>query len=283
MSKFTIHPATAIGTVTLTVANLDAMVKFYGNSIGLQLRGRQNNGAVLGTATKDMLILVEDSSAQEVSGRTGLYHFAILLPGRPELAHWLNHFLELAYRPPGAADHLTGEALYLSDPEGNGLKLYYDRPRDKWPLQAGKLEIVAAPLNLDDLLTAAPATPWTGISKAATPGHIHLKVNDLRQCQEFYVDLLGFDLMQDEHPGALFMSAGGYHQHIAANIWHSKEALPPPPGSLGLQSYTIQLPNEYERARLVQRLETARYPIENISGHPLLRDPAGNALALRVA
>jgi catechol 2,3-dioxygenase len=283
MAKFTIHPATTVGTVTLTVANLEAMVKFYCNSIGLQVRDRLENKAILGTTKEDILVLIGDPKAKEVLGRTGLYHFAILLPSRPDLAHWLKHFLELAYRPPGVADHVVSEALYLSDPEGNGIKIYRDRPRERWPFVGDKLTIVANPLNLDDLLAAAPDTPWIGISDSATLGHIHLSVHDLHKSAEFYVDLLGFELMQDEHPGALFVSAGGYHHHLGANIWHSAGASPPPSGSLGLQAYTIQLPNERERSRLVERLETAQYPIENAAGDPLLRDPAGNALILTVA
>jgi catechol 2,3-dioxygenase len=282
MQKFTIHPATTVGTVTLTVANLEAMVEFYRGKIGLAVRDRVENRASLGTAGEDILILVQNPTAKHVSGRTGLYHFAILLPTRPDLGHWLRHLAEQRYPLSGYSDHGVSEALYLDDPEGNGIEVYRDRPRDQWPLANGRLAMVSDPIDLRALVAEAPAGPFTGVPEGTTLGHVHLKVDDTRKAETFYVDLLGFDWMQ-AIPGATFLSAGGYHHHLGANTWHSAGAPPPPPDSLGLHSYTIQLPDEAERSRLMERLEATNTPFEPGPDGPLLHDPAGNAVVLTVA
>lgn len=282
MAKFSIHPATTVGTVTLTVANLETMVRFYRDVIGLQVRHRAEKEAGLGSVDEDILLLVENPTAKRVTGTTGLYHLAILLPGRTDLGHWLKHLRAQRYPLNGASDHSVSEALYLDDPEGNGIEIYRDRPREAWPLAGRQVRMTVDPLDLNALIAGAPDTAWSGVPDGTTLGHIHLKVDDTQKAEAFYVDLLGFDLMQD-FPGAKFISAGGYHHHIGANVWHSAGAPPPPPDSLGLAAYTIQLPAAEERTRLIERLKAADYPLEKESGDPRLRDPAGNALVLTLA
>lgn len=281
-NEFTIHPATTVGTVTLTVANLQTMVAFYRDIIGLTLRDQVENEARLGTADEDIFILMENPAARRVLNTTGLYHFAILLPSRADLGRWLKHLLAQNYPLTGASDHLVSEALYLNDPEGNGIEIYRDRPRDEWPLVDRRIRMTVDPLDLDTLIVEATAAAWSGVPPGTTLGHIHLKVDDTQASEEFYVGLLGFDLMQD-YPGAKFISAGGYHHHLGVNSWHSAGAPPPPPHSLGLAAYTIQLPDEAARTELVEHLHQANYPTENTPEGPLLRDPAGNALVLTVS
>ncbi len=279
MRAFTIHPATTIGPITLTVANLKAIVDFYHEVIGLKIRSQVEEKAILGTTDEDILVLVENSSAQRIPGTTGLYHFAILLPSRQDLGSWLKHLADLNYPLGGCSDHSVSEALYLDDPEGNGIEIYRDRPRDQWPMAGDQVRMTVDPLDLNTLMAAAPDTPWLGVPAETTLGHIHLKVDDTQKAEAFYVDLLGFDLMQD-FPGAKFISAGGYHHHLGANTWHSAGAPPPPPNALGLHAYAIQLPDEAERARLIEFVKGADYPIEDLSGDPMLRDPAGNMITL---
>jgi catechol 2,3-dioxygenase len=284
MDKFTLHPQTTVGTVSLTVADLATLVRYYQEVIGLRLRRQDDQRAVLGTSEADILILYGKPDAVALGNRTGLYHFAILLPDRAGLAHWLKHFFELGYRLPGMADHLVSEALYLSDPEGNGIEIYRDRPREAWPMAGSRVRMTSDPLDLNNLLAEAPATAWAGLPAGTTLGHVHLKVNDLARNEEFYLKSLGFDLMQADYPGARFVSAGGYHHHLGMNTWHSAGAAPLPAGARGLRAYTIRLPNEAERARLLQHLQGQGYPLESGAGaDPAVRDPAGNRVELTVA
>ena len=281
-NKFTIHPATTVGAVTLTVASLQPMVEFYRDIIGLTLRDQAENEARLGTAEEDILILVENPTAQRVHNTTGLYHFAILLPSRADLGHWLKHLVAQDYPLSGASDHLVSEALYLNDPEGNGIEVYRDRPRDAWPWVSRQVRMTVDPLDLNALIAEAPDTAWSGVPPGTTLGHIHLKVDDTHTSEEFYVGLLGFELMQD-FPGAKFISAGGYHHHLGVNTWHSGGSPPPPPNSLGLAAYTLNLPDEAARTELVEHLQEVDYPTENTPEGALLRDPAGNVLVLTVS
>ncbi|RME99605.1 MAG: VOC family protein, partial [Chloroflexi bacterium] len=240
MEKFTIHPQTTVGTVTLTVSNLSAQVDFYHRALGLHLRAHTDDYAVLGTTTTPLVILRAASAAASPPPRAaGLYHLAILLPDRAALGSWLIHYAKNNYPLLGASDHGVSEALYLSDPEGNGIEVYRDRPRTEWPFAAnGRLQMVTAALNLRQLAGAGSNSPWAGAPDGTRMGHIHLKVNDLRQTEAFYADVLGFDVMQNDYPGATFLSAGGYHHHLGGNTWHSAGGPPLPPGALGLDSFT---------------------------------------------
>jgi catechol 2,3-dioxygenase len=277
-----IHPATTPKTVSLTVADLEAMTRFYQKMIGLTIRSRAEQQVWLGSADADIINLIERPAATRLPGRPGLYHLALLLPARRDLGDWLNHIARQRYPIQGASDHLVSEAIYLDDPEGNGIEVYRDRPRSEWPMQGREVRMATDPLDLEGLLAAGSAEGWQGAPKGTTLGHVHLHVNDLRQAERFYVDLLGFDLMQ-RYPGALFISAGGYHHHLGLNTWGSAGAPPPPPNTLGLHSYSLALPDHAEQKRLVERLQAADYSVEDTSAGPLVRDPAGNALILAVA
>jgi catechol 2,3-dioxygenase len=277
-----IHPAATTKDITLVVADLAAMVQFYQTIIGLKLRQHNGQEARLGAAEEDIVILHEQPQASRPGQATGLYHLAILLPSRPALANWLAHVVEQRYPLQGASDHLVSEAIYLADPEGNGLEIYCDRPREQWPTEGREVRMATDPLDFQGLLAERSTPGWSGVPAGTRLGHVHLHVNDLDQAHHFYVELLGLDLMQ-RYPGALFVSAGGYHHHLGLNTWGTAGAPPPPPNSLGLHHYSLVLPDEAERARLVERLRAANQNIEDTPTGPLLRDPAGNGLVLKVA
>jgi catechol 2,3-dioxygenase len=282
LESLTIDSTTTVGTVTLAVSDLDRLVQFYQQVIGLTVLNHNLRTAELGLGEAPLVRLEARPNGQRYPQATGLYHLALLLPTRQDLAHWLKHFVASQHRMiDGAADHLVSEALYLSDPEGNGLEIYRDRARDTWEYDGDRIKMAILPLDLPALVAAAPETEWTGLPPGTTMGHVHLQVNDVAKAVWFYRDVLGFSY-NTGIPGAGFLGAGGYHHHIGVNTWHSEGAAPPPPGSLGLLNYTIVLPTEKVRDTLLTRLDALNYPIEHREATPLVRDPAGNSVLLAV-
>jgi catechol 2,3-dioxygenase len=284
MTTYTIDPATTVGKVVLGVANLDKMVRFYEQVMGLDLLEHGPDSAELGVDNKPIVRLESRPNGQQYPNATGLYHLAILLPTRADLGQWLRHFVQSQGRMiDGASDHLVSEALYQRDPEGNGLEIYRDRPRDKWNYQEdGRIVMGGLALDLPALAADGHQEPFSKMPSGTTLGHVHLQVSDVPQTLWFYNEVLGFENMISFDTAA-FMAAGGYHHHLGANIWHSKGAAPPPEGSLGLLYYTIVLPDTAVRQTLLTRLEAHNIPVESINGDPLVRDPSGNAVVLAVA
>lgn len=279
-----IHPDTQIGLVALTVADLDRSIRFYEGVLGFKLIQRRDSSAALGVGQTPLLVLAEQPGARPKSPyTTGLYHFAILVPSRADLARSLRLLAEMRHPLGGSSDHLVSEALYLSDPDGNGIEIYRDRPRSAWPIQGGQVQMAVDPLDLEDLLAELERDrrPWQGLAPGTRIGHIHLQVADLRQAEAFYHGVLGFDVMQ-HMPGALFVSAGGYHHHIGLNTWHTRDAPPPPAGSAGLRHFTISLPDATEQARLAAQLQAAGISFEQHDGALALLDPWGNRILLTV-
>jgi catechol 2,3-dioxygenase len=211
-----IDPGTTIGTVALTIANLDRSVKFYARHLGFECHRRTDTGAWLGAGGRDLLALSQCESAPRVRRATGLYHFAILVPSRVALARSLRRLVDTDTLMQGFADHGVSEALYLADPDGNGIEIYRDRPRPEWPNVGGRLQMGVEPLDLDGLLTELEGDEGGagGLAEGTTIGHIHLHVARLVEAEAFYVGVLGFDLIQRYGDSALFVSAGGYHHHI---------------------------------------------------------------------
>jgi catechol 2,3-dioxygenase len=282
----TIAPDTAIGTVRLTVSDVDRSRSFYERALGFQAAELDDGGLALGVRGEDPLIeLWGDSSAARLNPRsTGLYHLAILLPSRAQLAVALSRLLDARWSLDGASDHLVSEALYLSDPDGNGIELYRDRPRDEWPRAGGQLEMGTLPLDLRRLLEErSGATGAASASSAAGTriGHVHLQVADIGEAEAFYHGLLGFDVMVRGYPGALFVSAGGSHHHIGLNTWHSAGASAPAPGSIGLRSFEVELPDANNLDQLLARVRESGARIEPATGGGIVRDPSGNAVMLR--
>lgn len=282
----TLPSETKMGLVALTVSDLDRSLRFYINTLGFALIQREDRSALLGSGGEALLDLAELPGARPKPPRaTGLYHFAILLPSRLDLARSLRHLAETRWPLQGAADHLVSEALYLADPDGNGIEIYRDRPRVEWPTRAGQVQMATDPLDVDGVLgeLAQDGRPWGGLTAGMTIGHVHLHVADLRQAEDFYCGVLGFDVTQRGYPGALFVSAGGYHHHLGLNIWAGAGAPPPPAGTAGLRHYSILLPEPSSLASLLDRLSKARIPVEPLHDGWLLRDPSQNGLWLAAA
>jgi catechol 2,3-dioxygenase len=279
----TIDPSTHVGGVHLTISDLARSIAFYESHGGFAVHRRGERTAWLGAGGPDLLVLSQCEKAPRVRGTTGLYHFAILVPTRADLARALRRLVATDTVLQGAADHGVSEALYLADPDGNGIEIYRDRPRTEWPFVAGALRMGADPVDLDHLLAEPPNAPESaGLAPGTVIGHVHLHVSNLGDAQRFYVGVLGFELMQRYGPSALFVSAGGYHHHIGLNTWAGVGAPPPPPGAIGLRHFTLRLPDAAAIEQVAARLRAEEIPIEQADGELLVRDPAGNALKLAI-
>jgi catechol 2,3-dioxygenase len=268
-----------MGAVEVTVSDLDRSLEYYERVVGLAVRGRENGRASLG-GDHELLALVEERGAQPSRGHTGLFHVALLLPGRRELARWLAHATRDGVRLTGLSDHDVSEALYLRDPDDHGIELYADRRREVWEGEVGQ-RLTTRPLDVEDLLSELDdprSEPFDGLPAATVVGHVHLKVSSIPETIAFYRETLGFDLMATYDVQAAFLAAGGYHHHVGANIWESAGAPPPPPGYAALRHATIVLPSEADRDELADRLQAEASP-----HGPRVRDPSGNALVLRAA
>jgi catechol 2,3-dioxygenase len=282
-----IHPDTELGLVALTVADLPRSVAFYQDVLGFGLLQEGSAQAVLGAGGTPLLVLHEKRDAgpapTNVTGLTGLYHFAILVPTRADLAQSLLHMVESGYPLGGASDHLVSEALYLSDPDNNGIEIYRDRLREDWPRRGGQLQMASDPLDLRALISEAQADPrpWNGLAAGTRLGHMHLQVADIPQARDFYHGVLGFDIVFDwERMGALFVSAGGYHHHLGLNTWHSRGGRPAPEGSAGLRYFTIYLPDEAALAPVLVRLDKASISYRQENGGVVVEDPWRNGILL---
>jgi len=278
-----IDPATSVGDVHLTISDLTRSVRFYESHLGFLVHRRDDRTAWLGAGGPDLLVLSQCETAPRVRGTTGLYHFAILVPTRADLARALRRLVETGTLMQGAADHGVSEALYLADPDGNGIEIYRDRPRAEWPYAGGHLRMGADPIDLDELLDEKTEHDDSATLAGGTViGHVHLHVSRLDDAERFYVGVLGFELMQRYGPSALFVSAGGYHHHIGLNTWAGVGAPPPPPGAIGLRHFLVRLPTTAAVEAVAARARTAGAPTEIVEGGFLIRDPAGNALKLGI-
>lgn len=269
-----------LGLVSLTVSDLRRSVRFYQESLGFKLLNEQDEKAFLGVGEKNLLILVEKLGAIYYPRRTGLYHFAILTPSRKELGNVLKNLIENSTPIQGGADHLVSEAIYLADPDGNGIEIYRDRPRADWEYENGTLLMATDPLDFQGILAEAEGegNEWNGLDGETRLGHMHLHVADLTQAADFYEHTLGFDLQLYYGTSAAFLSAGGYHHHIGINTWNGTGALPPPPDSVGLRHFSVKLPSHDELARLVERITLTEVQYEEIDDGLLVKDPSQNGI-----
>lgn len=228
--------------LTLIARDLAAMRAFYERALGLQAVKEGDDGVDLGAGERVFLRLKGDPSARLEDPRSaGLFHLAVLLPARADLARWLSHAAEIGVPLDGASDHGVSEAVYLSDPEGNGVEIYWDKPKEAWPFDAkGGLAMVTEPLNQRALAAALAAAggTWEGAPAGTVLGHAHLRVGEVAKAKAFYGDALGFDHMQD-YPGAAFFSTGGYHHHLGANIWRARGAGRRADGQTGLSELRL--------------------------------------------
>lgn len=265
----------------LVVLDLPTTSDWYQKVMGLAVLERGASGQTLGIGGRPLLTLTTEGNAARASRQTpGLFHNAFLLPGRKDLAHWLAHAARNGVRLTGASDHLVSEALYLDDPEGNGIEVYRDRGRDEWNYRAdGTVELATLPLDLQKLHDEAPRDGWNGLPQDSAIGHIHLQVSDIPQADAFFRDVLGLDLMA-RYPGASFFASGKYHHHIGANVWNSRGSARREAHMTGLADYTIRFSGADRLAAAVARLDQMEIPTTRTGDAVALVDPWGIGLTL---
>ncbi len=279
-----ISPDTTIGPVHLTVGALNRSLDFYRRAVGLEVLETRGGRASLGAGGRELLVLVEEPGARPAPGSTGLYHFALLVPHRRELAAWLAHAVRNRVPLVGMADHFVSEALYLSDPDQHGIEIYWDRPRERWEGEVAA-RMTTLPLDAHELLGELDdraGEAFDGLPTGTVMGHVHLKVADVPEAVRFYRDGVGFGVMATLGRQAVFLAAGGYHHHIGANVWESAGAGAPPPGSATLRLATIVVPDAGERARALARLAALGHLRRDDGTDPVVVDPSGNRVALTV-
>jgi len=277
-----IPAATRLGPVHLTVADLERSVAYWGTQIGLEQVDGGGDRVGLGTGGRPLLVLTELPGARPADGYCGLYHVALLVPERHDLAAWLAHVARDRVQLTGLSDHFVSEAIYLRDPDGHGIEIYWDRPRSVWEGQVGR-RMTTLPLDVDSLLGELddPATePWDGLPDGTVVGHVHLRVAAIDPIVGFYRDRLGFGLMAQLGPQAAFLAAGGYHHHLGANTWESGGAPPAPEGSATLQQFTVVLPDQAARDELADRLEGSGERVTREPDGVMVVDPSGNRVLL---
>jgi catechol 2,3-dioxygenase len=269
----------SLGRVRLRIANLERSLEFYAGRMGLHVREQDDRSAQLAAAPGAPPII----SLQQLPGTLprpeyaiGLYHFAILFPNRSLLGQKVLDLLDAKWPFTGFADHGVSEAAYLSDPDGNGVELYSDRPRADWPGRSDSITMYTRPLDLNNLFAAA-ADADLALTNRTRMGHIHLHVSNLERARQFYQDVVGFEVTNDEFPGALFLAAGGYHHHLGTNTWARRTA---DPDAAGLLDWLLHVPGDEAKSLLRQRLETGGVVIEPASEGWRVSDPDGNALII---
>lgn len=290
-SATTIHrlpAATTVGEVHLKVARLQEALVFYRDILGYSATNLGDDIVALSAGGGEPHFVLHELAAPEpVSRRTsGLYHAAILLPERRDLALVIQRLVNSGWDIGGASDHGVSEALYLDDFDGNGIEIYVDRPREQWPVAGGQVKMVTERLNFDSLFAevAGGNQEWQGMPSGATIGHIHLQVSDLDASRRFYVDQLGFEVLQVTYPGALFVAAGGYHHHLGMNTWAGRGVPRPPENAVGLKRFAVNLPDRASLEQLAGKLRQPGADVPEAGGNGILvRDPDGIEVAIRVA
>jgi catechol 2,3-dioxygenase len=274
---------THIGRVKLQVADLLRSLTYYQDVIGLKVLNRSGHVATLGPHGEDtpLLELHERRGANPVPrrGLLGLYHFAILLPDRAALGRFLQHIADLGLSP-GMSDHLVSEAIYLQDPDNLGIEVYIDRPRSEWKQQDGQIAMATIPLDVPGVLHTGAGVPWTGAPPGTRVGHVHLHVGDIPQAELFYHTALGFDKTVWSYPGALFLSAGGYHHHLGTNTW-ARGAPSATEADARLLEWELIVPSADEVKRAGTSLESSGFAPASESRELVARDPWGTQLRIR--
>jgi catechol 2,3-dioxygenase len=273
--------ATHIGRVVLQVSDLSRSLEYYEVVLGLRIIERSGNRAMLGPHGDDTVILElrEKKGARTVPrrGLLGLYHFAILLPDRPTLGRFVAHLANLGVQP-GMSDHFVSEAIYLQDPDNLGIEVYRDRPRSEWRQENGQLSMTTIPLDVTDVIASAQGADWTGMPAGTRIGHVHLHVGDIDQAATFYHDALGLDKQVWNYPGALFLSAGGYHHHLGTNTW-ARGAPSATDDDAKLVEWQLIVPSSSDVRAATASLERAT-KVEADGDSVIVADPWGTTLRI---
>jgi catechol 2,3-dioxygenase len=272
--------ATRLGTLSLTVHKRGELAAFYARALGLQAHD-EGSSTALGFGGETLLRLVENPSAVDGGRHASMYHVCLAVERREDLGWWLRRLLDGGYELQGLVDHRMAEAIYLQDPEGNGIELNWDRPRSEWRPWSEWLAMGNGPLDTEGLLEAnAQAGPRGSLPKSTRVGHVHLHVGDLGACEDFYCGALGLSKTVEIPGQAVFTAAGGYHHHIAFNVWKGRGVAPQPLGAYGLRSASLVLPKRADLDAVAARLGRAAYGIQATPEGLLTRDPSGHGLLL---
>lgn len=282
--SYKLHPDTRLGAVKLRVSNLTRSLAFYQDIIGFSLLKQEGDTAELTADGKNALLVLQEVPNAVVippQSASGLYHYAILLPSRKALGVSLKRLVDAGLRV-GQADHLVSEALYLSDPDLNGIEIYRDRPREEWKYNPqGYVNMATDPIDWEGLLKEGEGEPWTGLPEGTTIGHVHFHVGDMSKAKRFYSEALGFDIEADMmRMGALFLGAGRYHHHIGLNLWAGAGAPPVPPNGTGIDYFTIVAPNREELDKTAKSAEEYGFQVETDGVIKWLTDPYGIKIRL---
>jgi len=269
--------------VHLKVKDIHRSLSFYEHIIGFKTLSHQGSLATLTADGKNPLLTIEQlKEVEEKTERTaGMYHFALLLPSRADLARILYHLIQTGQQL-GAADHHVSEALYLSDPDGNGIEAYVDRPAESWVWNDEKVYMTTEELEADDLLAERHNTKWTGLPTDTIMGHIHLHVADLKQTEEFYTKGLGFKSVNRYGRQALFVSSGNYHHHIGLNTWNGEGVPKPKVNQVGMKYFTLVCPDELKRESTLKQLKEINAYVYKEDGKYFVEDPSGNIIHLKI-
>jgi catechol 2,3-dioxygenase len=280
----TLDTGLAMGRVDLSVGDLERSLGYYQNNIGLSVLDRAAGSATLGAGSTALLHLRGQPGARVVRRATGLYHFALRGPTRRDLARVIQHFVESRTPVAGASDHLVSEALYLSDPDGHGIEIYRDRPRQHWYDAQGRFQMGTIQLDIEGVMgeLGADEPAWSGLSDGTDMGHVHLQVADIAAAERFYIGVLGMDRMASM-PSASFVSANGYHHHLGMNTWAGVGVPPPPESAARLLSYEIVLSSAETLAPVLERIKAAGIALSEHERGRAVRDPSGNTIVLRTA
>ncbi len=283
MNTFHAEPNIYAQKIDLKVTNLQTSLRFYQDILGFQVLHQSKHEVSLsadGNQTLVQLHAPEGLQKKELR-RTGLYHFAILLPTRNDLAKIIRHFIKVNYPLQGASDHDVSEALYLADPDGNGIEIYADRPKTSWDWRGEEVVMGTNALDVQSIMSEWDGNEWNGMPNETIMGHIHLHVNNIEEAKTFYCEGLGFEVVTHYGNQALFISTGKYHHHIGLNIWNGTMAVAPSANSVGMAFYTLVFPkNKLEQA--VERLQAMNIEVERQADSYMVSDPAGNNIKLVV-
>ncbi|UAL48385.1 VOC family protein [Sutcliffiella horikoshii] len=282
MNHFHRSPTTYVQDVMIKVENLQRSIEFYTTIIGFQLLKQTESQAVFSaTGQSPLLTIVQPKDIKPKQQRTtGLYHFALLLPSRADLGSIMHHFIAKGVRLQGASDHLVSEALYLADPDGNGIEIYRDRPAEEWNWNGSEVEMASIALDVEGLLKEGQDTKWDGLPHETVMGHIHLHVSELKDTEQFYTEGLGFEVVTRYGAQVLFISTERYHHHIGLNTWNGVGAPAPEGNSVGLVWFSLVYSSEEKKLAAVDRLKSLGYKVEVSDSEYLAKDPSGNKIKL---
>lgn len=274
---------TRLGRVVLQVADLARSLRFYEFVLGFRVVSQLDGVAKLSAHASDRILLElrEKRGVKPVAGRgrLGLFHFAILLPDRPSLGRFVRHLHEIGVRA-GAGDHLVSEAMYLDDPDGLGIEVYADRPRETWRRQGRELMMATDPVDIDGLVGVAGPLQWVGMPNGTAIGHVHLTVGDIARATAFYSEAIGFDRMVWSYPGAMFFGAGGYHHHLGTNVWAGPDAPSAAEDEAKLVEWTIEVPTLADVDAVGVSLAKQAAPVMRDEDDAVSRDPWGTAVRI---